>query len=284
MADRLMTSMTADELLSTLRVETRIDKAVLARLACCLSLTLDGREVPPSLNFSGGEIRRSSLMGTDGPLIQTLVAHVYERADIADDEFYSNRSIIKNHIDRGCAHLEQWFNDGERDASRLIQRLLDVVAFEGQRETMGSGLDLLIGRTLLDQRQVIAELNHTAKHANSHLAIMGKPGVGKTQFLLKLLTDIRLQSNFQTHFIYFDYKGDVASQTRFLELTKAQPYRLLQSGQNLPINPFILPTYDEQTINVSAREKAESFTSINAKLGVVQKGALTEAIRAGYAQ
>ena len=51
-----------------------------------------------------------------------------------------------------------------------------------------------------------------------------------------------------------------------------QPFRLLQGGQSLPINPFILPAYDEQTINVSAREKAESFASINSKLGVVQKG------------
>jgi len=45
-----------------------------------------------------------------------------------------------------------------------------------------------------------------------------------------------------------------------------------------------LASYDDQTINVSAREKAESFASINSKLGVVQKGALTEAIRAGYAK
>jgi DNA sulfur modification protein DndE len=57
---------------------------------------------------------------------------------------------------------------------------------------------------------------------------MGKPGVGKTQFLLKILTDIRIQSNFQTHFIYFDYKGDVVSNARFLDLAKVQPYRLLQ--------------------------------------------------------
>jgi hypothetical protein len=61
-----------------------------------------------------------------------------------------------------------------------------------------------------------------------------------------------------------------------------QPFRLLQGGETLPVNPFILPSYDEQTINVSAREKAESFASINSKLGVVQKGALTEAIRAAY--
>src|SRR5690606_2056457 len=128
------------------------------------------------------------------------------------------------------------------------------------------------------------ELNNTSKHANSHLAIMGKPGVGKTQLLLKMLADIRIQSNFQTNFIYFDYKGDVVENARFLEVAKVQPYRLLQGGHSLPINPFVLSSYDEQSINISAREKAESFASINNRLGVVQKGNLTEAIRIAYAK
>ena len=284
MADRLMTSLAADEMLNALRLELKLDKAVLARIACCLSLALDGQAVPPSVNFSGGEIRRSSFLGADGPVVQALIAHVYERSDIPDEEGFSNRSIVKNHIDRGCAHLARWFDECGRDAASLLERLLAVVEFEGRRERMGRGLDLLIGRTVLENRNLIVELNNTARHANSHLAIMGKPGVGKTQFLLKILTDLRVQSDFQTHFIYFDYKGDVVGNLRFLDLAKVQPYRLLQGGQSLPINPFVLPGYDEQTINVSAREKAESFASINAKLGVVQKGALTEAIRAGYAQ
>lgn len=113
---------------------------------------------------------------------------------------------------------------------------------------------------------------------------MGKPGVGKTQFLLKLLTDIRIKSNYQTNFIYFDYKGDVVDNEKFINIAKVQTYRLLHNNQSLPINPFVLPDYNEQTINVSAREKSESFASINSKLGVVQKGALTEAIRAAYAK
>jgi DNA helicase HerA-like ATPase len=112
---------------------------------------------------------------------------------------------------------------------------------------------------------------------------MGKPGVGKTQFLLKVLTDIRLQSNYQTNFIFFDYKGDIADNQKFIDISKAHVYRLLQGEQTLPINPFILPSYDETSINLSSREKAESFASINSKLGVVQKGALSESIRAAYA-
>ena len=216
--------------------------------------------------------------------IRSLLAHVHGKGDIAEDAFFSNRSLIKNHIDQGSLALEQMYIESGRNADGLIKRLVDLVEFQGREELRGQGLAIFIGRTLLQKADLIMELNNTDKHANSHLAIMGKPGVGKTQFLLKILTDIRIQSNCQTHFIYFDYKGDVVDNQRFLEVAKVQPFRLLQGNQRLPINPFVLPAYDEQTINISAREKAESFASINSKLGVVQKGALTEAIRAGYAK
>ena len=284
MADRLYTSSEADEVLSALRFETKLEKVTLARIAFALSLVKEGSRVAGSPSFSGGEMKRPTFIGEDEVFIRTLIAHTYGKQDFSEDEFFSNRSIVKNHIDSGAALLAQMFQEIGRSGDALIRRLVDEVEFAGRREQLGSGLDILIGRTLLQRAELVMELNNTATHANSHLAIMGKPGVGKTQFLLKILTDIRIQSNYQTNFIYFDYKGDVVDNTRFLELARVQPFRLLQGGQSLPINPFILPMYDEQTINVSAREKAESFASINSKLGVVQKGALTEAIRAAYAK
>lgn len=284
MADRLYTSSEADETLSALRFETKLEKATLARIAFTLSLVKEGPGVARSANFSGGEMKRPTFVGEDEVFIRTLICFTYRKPEASEDEFFSNHSIVKNHIDSGAALLAALFQECGRDADNLLRRLVDEVEFSGRREMLGHGLDIFIGRTLLQSNELIMALNDTAKHANSHLAIMGKPGVGKTQFLLKLLADIRIQSNFQTHFIYFDYKGDVADNARFLEVAKVQPYRLLQGGQNLPINPFILTAYDEQTINVSAREKAESFASINSKLGVVQKGALTEALRAAYAR
>jgi DNA sulfur modification protein DndE len=284
MADRLYTSSEADEVLSALRFETKLEKATLARIAFALSLVKDGVGVAVSASFSGGEMKRPTFIGEDEVFIRTLIAHTYGKRDFSEDEFFSNRSIVKNHIDGGAALLAQMFQEAGRSGEGLIRRLTDEVEFAGRREQLGSGLDVFIGRTLLQRTELVMELNNTARHANSHLAIMGKPGVGKTQFLLKILTDIRIQSNSQTNFIYFDYKGDVAENARFQELARVQPFRLLQGGQGLPINPFILPSYDEQSINVSAREKAESFASISSKLGVVQKGALTEAIRAAYAK
>jgi DNA sulfur modification protein DndE len=290
MADRLYTSSEADEVLSALRFETKLEKATLARIAFALSLVKDGAGVSPSPSFSGGEMKRPTFIGEDEVFLRTLVAQTYGKRDFSEDEFFSNRSVIKNHIDSGAALLARLFEEAGRSGEALIRRLLDEVEFAGRREHLGSGLDIFIGRTLLQRTELAMELNNTTRHANSHLAIMGKPGVGKTQFLLKILADIRIQSNYQTHFIYFDYKGDVVDNARFLELARVQPFRLLQGGQNLPINPFILHAYDEQTINVSAREKAESFASINSKLGPCAEGCigrshtrcLCQACRIGY--
>lgn len=284
MADRLYTSSEADEILSALRSETKLEKATLARIAFSLSLTRDGAQVAQSTNFSGNEMKRPTFVGEDEVFLRSLICFVYKRSDITEEEFFSNKSIAKNHIDSGAAILAQLFQECGRSVDGLLSKLAAEVEFSGRKESVGYGLEILVGRTLLDRKELVVEFNNTIKHANSHLAVMGKPGVGKTQFLLKILTDIRAQSHYQTHFIYFDYKGDVVENARFLELAKVQAFRLLQVGQTLPVNPFVLPSYDDQTINISAREKAESFASINSKLGVVQKGVLTEAIRAAYAK
>ena len=284
MADRLFTSQQADDVLSALRVETKLEKFILARMAFALSLATEGAAVARSSEFTGAEMKRPTFIGTDELFIRSLLVKTYQKPEIAEDEFYSNRSLIKDHIDSGCVRLQKMFDECGHDASKLMVRLVETVEFQGRREVRGKGLDIFIGRKILNKESVVIEFNNSVRHANSHLAIMGKPGVGKTQFLLKILTDIRIQSGNQTNFILFDYKGDVVNNEKFVELTKAQTFSLLNGIQSLPINPFVLPAYDDTTITVSAREKAESFASISSKLGVVQKGALSEAIRAAYAK
>jgi DNA sulfur modification protein DndE len=284
MADRLYTSNQADEVLSGLRFESKLEKATLARMAFSLSLFKEGSDVVQSRDFSGGELKRPTFVGTDEVFLRALISLAYNKREISEDQFFSNRSIIKNHIDSGAEMLGRMYQECGNSRDKLLIRLVDEVEMGGLRETVGHGLDIFVGREVMERKELIVELNNTNIHANSHLAIMGKPGTGKTQFLLKILADIRQQSNFRTNFIYFDYKGDVVDNERFLNVARVHPFRLLQAGENLPVNPFVLPAYDEQTIYVSAREKAESFASINNKLGVVQKGVLTEAIKASYAK
>lgn len=284
MADRLYTSQLAEEIINGLRAETKLDKSIIARMAFSLSLVKEGKSVKSSSNFSGNEMRRHSFLGNDEILVKALLSHTYEQSDFDDNEFFSNKSIIKNHIDSGTQLLWELFEKSGRDVNNWYKAILDKVELKGAKDIFTKDLDVYIGRKVVNNEELIMELNDTTKHANSHLAIMGKPGVGKTQFLIKVLSDIRVQSNYQTNFIFFDYKGDVVDNEKFIDVTKARTYKLLQGTENLPINPFVLPTYDEQAIQVSAREKAESFASINSKLGVVQKGALTDAIIASYAK
>lgn len=99
MADRLYTSNDADEVLSALRFETKLEKATLARIAFALSLEEAGASVPQSMSFTGGEMKRPTFIGEDEVFIRTLISYVYRKRDIMEDEFFSNRSIVKNHID-----------------------------------------------------------------------------------------------------------------------------------------------------------------------------------------
>lgn len=283
MADRLYTSQRADEIFRSLRLETKIDLFILARMAFSVSLVKEGTQVAVSTNFSGGEMKRPTFIGPDEMFFRTLIAKVHQQSELDEDSFYSNKSIIKNHIDSGSELLWGLYQENGQDVNRWLNGLVDMIDMEG-KEIRGKDLDIFIGRRVLNNEEVIMSLNNTTRHANSHLAIMGKPGVGKTQFLLKILTDIRIQSDYQTNFIYFDYKGDVVDNERFVDAVKARTYKLLQNNEFLPINPFMLSSYDEQSIIVSAREKAESFSSISSKMGVVQKGVLSEAIRSCYAQ
>ena len=163
MADRLYTSSDADEVLSALRFETKLEKATLARIAFTLSLVKEGAGVLPSTSFSGGEMKRPTFIGEDESFIRSLIAHTYGRRDFSEDEFFSNRSVIKNHIDSGAALLARMFQESGRSGDTLIRRLVDEVEFAGRREQLGSGLDIFIGRTLLQRNELVMELNNTAK-------------------------------------------------------------------------------------------------------------------------
>lgn len=283
MADRLYTSLKTDEIISAFRANTKLDKAILARMAFSYSLVHTGKEVNKSTNFTGGEMKRTSFFSKDELLVKTLINQVYQIEDLDDNQFYSNKSIVKDHVDNGALLLWDLFQKKGEDINKWYSEIVSTIQLSGAKKLKTKDLDIFIGRDILHNNDLIMALNDTAIHANSHLAIMGKPGVGKTQFLLKILADIRIQSDYQTNFIFFDYKGDVVDSETFIDVSRARTYKLLQNNEYLPISPFILPDYNEQDIQLSAREKAESFASINSKLGVVQKGALTEAIVAGYA-
>lgn len=282
MADRIYTSKRAEEILENLRYITKLEINTLARIAFCLSLKKTGKTVLRSEDTSGKQIYRGSFFGDDELFIKTLLFTIYGNRVEDEDFSYSRLLVIKDHIDNGCILLDEIFQKGNKDEINFFEILYtQIKADSGAKDIENyDALKLGLGINEETSQRIIIELNKTERHVNPHLAIVGKPGGGKTQFLLKILSDIRNSSHYNTNFIFFDYKGDVSQNKDFLSITKAEVFHL--PHDHLPINPFIIPDYSENSVLLSSREKTESFASIDKHFGPVQKGCLTDIIKKGY--
>ncbi len=278
-ADRTYTSIAANDIISKLGRATGLEYAVLARIAMMYSLKQGGREVPRSEDKRGREMRWVSVWGKDQALIRGLFCMVYGE-HVQEEELFSMICFGKDHIDRGLELLWELFEHSDENPTHFLRALADEIELTGDARGAALAIDIVVGKGMISQDEVVIQLNDTTVHPNSHMAMAGKPGVGKTQLLLKILTDLREHTDYSTNFILFDYKGDIAASDRFVELSRATVYSL--PNDSVPVNPFILAQYDEDSARMSAREKAESFASIDRRFGPVQKGSLTKAIRTAY--
>lgn len=283
MADRMYTSKRTEEILDKLHFSTKLDFSTLARIGFCLALKHPEKITLKSEDSSGKHLNRSSFFNDDELLMKTLLYATYEKRFEDEEESTDRQSVIKDHIDQGCILLDQLFQESDQDSLCFFERMYSELSYDSkqkQTKAIAEQLRIHLGVNVVNNSNLIIELNNTRNHVNSHMAIVGKPGVGKTQFLLKILADIRKQSKFKTNYIFFDYKGEAAENKDFLSATQAVAYH--PPSKPLPINPFILTEYSDSVVLLSAREKTESFASIDKKFGQVQTGNLTDFIRKGY--
>jgi hypothetical protein len=154
---------------------------------------------------------------------------------------------------------------------------------EGVKQSIETqtGTDILsvrIGVEKKTQKPIVFDIN-TAN--NPHFGIMGGSGSGKTYFLKHLLTQIRHNSNYETHFIIFDYaKGDIANDSQFLMDTNAE---LLDVKRNpLPLNIFAAAVGNEREQKAKAEKLVDVFKNVESNFGKVQEENLYNAIIAAY--
>lgn len=289
MAVKLRTSEKTEEIINRLGAVTKLPFNSLGRLA--LGLSLQEEEKPPrSTNTRGKEFNKYSLIGDYEPLYKGILGLRMEES-LRDDEFFSNESLMKDHLDRGAKMMEMLYQELDQNVDEFLAKISELTpgGIEGFHTGKVLPLDIKIGEDIARNKPLIYGFNDTRSHNNPHLGIMGTTGVGKTQLLLSILYDIREQSNQQTNFIYFDYRGEFLNERgefedeakrRFIEDTKTE---ILQVPQDqLPINPFVLNKYDDKSIAMSAEEKADSFALIESRFGPVQKGNLSRAIKEAY--
>lgn len=237
----------------------------------------DGRAIDTQQIFSGG--------GTDyTALFRALIVQRHNRV-LSDDEFLQ---LLKAHVDHGFALIK---NDtsGFKSEDDYVDYLVELTRKGLEQRTeesapmiettpaFGGLIDLKIGWE--NDAAVSVEFN---RQTNNYLAVTGKPGSGKTQFVKDLLAQIRRQTDYAVNFIFFDYaKGDVADDADFIEATKAQVVRL--PDESLPINPFARVNVNSETaVKVAAQEFADLMESVEKRLGIVQKRRLNDAILGGF--
>lgn len=197
---------------------------------------------------------------------------------LSDEEFFGGH--FKAHVDRGVVLLQNDLlhaDSAETFWSNLLRGLPSPTDSSQQpSSSISQAIDVIVGDEVGTGEPVVCSLNTAT---NPHMAVVGIPGSGKTQFILKILADIRTK-NPSVNFIFLDYaKGDVAGDKKFVRATNARVYSLPE--QTIPINPFILNSYNLSSIRFAAEEKVESISSYE-RLGAVQKSLLSRAIEASY--
>lgn len=238
----------------------------------------DGRAIDTQQIFSGG--------GTDYSLLFRALIIQRHKRPLSDDEFLH---LLKTHIDHGFQLIlndtagfksEDDYVDYLVELTRagLEQRSREAAPQIETTPAFGGLLNLQIGYGENDRR-VSVEFN---RRTNSYLAVTGKPGSGKTQFVKDLLAQVRRQSENKVNFIFFDYaKGDVADDADFVAATRAEVVRLPE--ESLPLNPFARVNVNSETaVKVAAQEFADLMESVEKRLGIKQKRRLNDAILSGF--
>ncbi len=206
---------------------------------------------------------------------------------LSDDEFLQT---LKAHVDHGFGLIKN-DTEGFKSEDDYVDYLVELTRAGLEQRTQeaapeiettpafGGLFDLQIGWNADTDAPVSVEFN---RQTNNYLAVTGKPGSGKTQFVKDLLVQIRRQSEFAVNFIFFDYaKGDVADDADFVEATQAEVVRLPE--ESLPVNPFSRVNANSETaVKVAAQEFADLIRDVEKRLGTIQAQLLYDAILRGF--
>src|SRR5438067_7216594 len=277
--NKFRTSKDAEDALRGLHKRLGLPFNLLCRLAWSRSLREAAQPDVDHLEITGKEFNRYSLTGEYDGLMKALTVE-HAGSKLSDEDFFGR--FFKVHVDRGLVLLEKELatsNSADEAWSHLLRGIPAPLQESSQTGALTTRvINLAVGEEVGSGDPVICSINTAT---NPHMAIVGIPGSGKTQFVKKILADVR-KGYPDVNFLFLDYaKGDVAGDQKFVAVTGARVFKL--PARTMPVNPFILDSYDRTSVRFSAEEKVESIDSYE-HLGPVQKGLLSKAIEAAYVE
>jgi DNA sulfur modification protein DndE len=290
MRDRITLSKQGTALLETVKPRLLMggqDDYIPLRIAFGRSLQI--KQASPVFDLKGEDLKTtrspkslplSTFEQEHGLVFQTLLSQLYQ-TKIEDD----------NYIDKLVLHIEHglWmiYNETEKIKgydyiSTLVGSLMGSTSSKGTTsESRTSILDTSVLKLHIGQDKKGNSVDCNINTANNpHVAIMGGSGSGKTYFLKHFLKEIREQSDYETHFIIFDYKdGDIATDKAFQAATRADLIDM--KTQPLPLNIF-KGANTETEHRERAMQVVNIVKNVEANIGKVQENNLYQAILNSY--
>lgn len=213
---------------------------------------------------------------TDENIPKYIKLHIDHGLEMMDNLFSSSNNytffdFLTGHLDKGISMLNTV--DINLDAVRNNNQNIEKSFYK-------EPINLKIGKSIDKKNEIILGFNNTDKYNNSHIAVAGTSGTGKTQFALELLNQISQESNHHVSFIYLDFKGlkddDVKDLQPFFDATKAT---LIDAPKNpFPVNPL---SFIDSINEVDKQMGIDKFVDIICKysnIGIKQRGSLREAV------
>lgn len=264
------------------RVHAR-NKAIPGRAGLFLAL---GMGVPKNFkqaDSQGIELAEDTIVGDElGAVVRAALN--YRSGATLDEAQY--RQQFKLYFEFGCLKLKELWDDSANDPAMFVSSLLKL----GDFSLVGDGAFLNIStspQSLVSTPVKLKLLRSeepwilNASGGNGLIVISGKPGSGKSQLALDLLTQIACQG---VRFLFFDLKGELEnnpsnprqSQTRenFLSTTGASYIRLIAEG--LPVNPMPVGNNTPEKAQI-ASEIAALIRAFAPQLGPNQERAIRDA-------
>ncbi len=261
------------------------NKAVLGRAGMFLAL---GEGVPTGFKVTdahGIELAEETILGDDlAPVVRAALNYRYGAT--LDENAY--KQAFRLYFEYGCHRLKQIWDEYNGDqimfTSALIQMAKDgpeLIEGDGSAARPMAVVDHPVRVKLLAD---VDDWTINAAGGNCLTVISGKPGSGKSQLALDLLTQISRQG---VRFLFFDLKGELeddpsnTQQTRtrnnFLQITGAKYIRLISEG--LPINPLFRGKSEAENAQI-ASEVSSLVGAFAPQLGANQERAIRDAFEA----
>lgn len=193
-----------------------------------------------------------------------------------DNANYSGFDFLIDNIDSGISELEN---------AKVSLEHVNNYNINIQKSFSCNPWKLLVGKDD-DGNEIYFTPNDTVLYSNSHIAVAGQSGSGKTFFAQRLLERICEASNHQTNFIFVDFKGISESDKEsnefrsFFNKTKAE---LIDTpNKPFPVNPLSFIDNINENNKILGINKFVDIITDYAGLGKVQVQQLKEATRQAF--